>query len=478
MNTKKLKNYVVLTFLAIVSISASADTSSLNVAGTKQVLFSTAEDGNHPYRMPAIATLLNGDILAISDYRPCNKDLGYGEVDIYAKISKDNGATWTPSTKTPGKSGGLKIADGSSSNGYGYEAVVVDRESGDVLIVCESGKVPYSSGTSSNHNTISQIRATYDKSTGNLDWTSPEDKNSEFYKGNLSDARGIRTASGRIIQSTKVKFGTHYRIYCALIVSQEKNIFFNENVNYVVYSDDFGTSWNVLGGTSCITGGDEAKVEELPNGDIVISSRMTGGRYFNVFNFTDLNYASGSWNSSSSYTFKTRCAATNGELLLYKNITKKDGTQCNLLFQSLPTGSNRTDVSIFYKEISTDETKQYQTNDFTTGWSEAFQVESGNSAYSTMTVLGNGEIGFIYEDDYTTSTYDGGGCEIVYIPLTVSEITGGAYMIETGGSSVIEDVKTEDAKEVYYNLQGVKVENPEKGVYVKVQGDKSTKVAL
>ena len=88
--------------MALAPMVASASTSTLNVAGTKQVLFSTSEDGSHPYRIPAIATMINGDILAISDYRPCNKDVGNGEVDIYAKVSKDNGASWTPSTCTPG----------------------------------------------------------------------------------------------------------------------------------------------------------------------------------------------------------------------------------------------------------------------------------------------------------------------------------------------------------------------------------------
>ena len=201
MNLKRLKNYLVITLLALVGISASASTSSLNVAGTKQVLFSTAEDGEHPYRIPAIATLLNGDILAISDYRPCNKDVGNGDVDIYAKISKDNGATWTPSTKTPGKSGGLKIADGSSSNGYGDAAVVVDRESGDVLVICVAGNVAYSSGSSSKHNKMARIRADFNESTGELSWTSPVDVTDAFFKNLLPDAYTMFMASGRMIQS-------------------------------------------------------------------------------------------------------------------------------------------------------------------------------------------------------------------------------------------------------------------------------------
>ena len=433
MNLKRLKNYLVITLLALVGISASASTSSLNVAGTKQVLFSTAEDGEHPYRIPAIATLLNGDILAISDYRPCNKDVGNGDVDIYAKISKDNGATWTPSTKTPGKSGGLKIADGSSSNGYGDAAVVVDRESGDVLVICVAGNVAYSSGSSSKHNKMARIRADFNESTGELSWTSPVDVTDAFFKNLLPDAYTMFMASGRMIQSqfaTKDKTGgTHDRIYGSLLVLQKKNIFNKENANYVVYSDDFGETWKLLGGGACSTSdANEAKVEELPNGDIVFSARRDnkGGRNYNVFSFTNLENATGSWDSVETCSF-AGSNSTNGELLLYKNVTKKDGTKCHLLFQSLPTASSRGDVSIFYKEISTNETKQYKTSDFTSGWSSAFQVESGNSAYSTMTILKNGEIGFMYEDDYTTSTYGGGGCEIVYVPLKISEITGDAY---------------------------------------------------
>ena len=434
MKLKNLINYLVITLMALAPMVASASTSTLNVVGTKQVLFSTSEDGSHPYRIPAIATLINGDILAISDYRPCNKDVGNGEVDIYAKVSKDNGASWTPSTRTPGKSGGLKIADGSSSNGYGDAAVVVDSESGDVLVVCVAGNVVYSNGTSSKHNKMAQIRATFNKTTGELNWQAPEDKTSEFFKGDLSGAYTMFMAAGKMVQSTKVKVGTHYRIYGALLVKNKGN--------YVVYSDNFGESWSILGG-ACCSSGDEAKVEELPNGDIVLSSRKKGGRYFNVFNFSNLNNATGSWSggtSGSSYTFKSNCEATNGELLLYKNVTKKDGTICHLLLQSLPTASSRGDVSIFYKEISTDETKQYKNTDFTSGWSSAFQVESGNSAYSTMTILENDEIGFMYEDDYTTSTYGGGGCEIVYVPLKVSEITGGNYVYDA--SALVETVAT------------------------------------
>ena len=50
-----------------------------------------------PYRIPAIATAHNGDIIAVADYRHSGADIGMvnnGRIDLRARISKDNGKTW------------------------------------------------------------------------------------------------------------------------------------------------------------------------------------------------------------------------------------------------------------------------------------------------------------------------------------------------------------------------------------------------
>lgn len=47
------------------------------------------------------------------------------------------------------------------------------------------------------------------------------------------------------------------------------------------------------------------------------------------------------------------------------------------------------------------------------------------------------------------------------------------YNVSTG----IDGIEAEDGEAVYYNLQGVKVENPEKGLYIRVSGNKAVKVA-
>ena len=423
MNIRKFA-LVAITLSAMGFSSMNAQTAASAVDGKKQTIYSSVNHASTPYRIPAVATLNNGTVLAIADQRPCGADVGNGEVDIYAKvgtIAANGSYSWNPSAIDPSVSGGLKIADGDSSNGYGDAAVVVDRESGKVLVICVSGKVVFSSGSSSKHNKMTRIVGSAD----GLSWETPQDVTTAFFDNLLPSAYTMFMASGRMIQSQHVKVGNYYRIYGVLLVREKSGWFSKSNNNYVVYSDDFGASWKVLGGSYCLKGGDEAKVEELPNGDLVMSSRTSGGRYFNVFKFTDLNSASGSWGSASKYSFGGS-NSTNGELMLYKGLVDANGIEYNVMFQSLPTGSSRSNVAVFYKAFATSKTS-WTVSDFTSDWTKGIEVDNDASAYSTMTILPNGQVGFLYEDDYDTSKADGDYSNIVYVPLTVEEITGGAF---------------------------------------------------
>ena len=423
MNIRKFA-LVAMTLSAMGFSSMNAQTAASAVDGKKQTIYLSANHASTPYRIPAVATLNNGTVLAIADHRPCGADIGNGEVDLYAKvgtIAANGSYSWNPSAIDPSVSGGLKIADGDSSNGYGDAAVVVDRESGKVLVICVSGKVVFSQGSSSKHNKMARIVGSAD----GLSWETPQDVTTAFFDNLLPSAYTMFMASGRMIQSQHVKVGNYYRIYGVLLVREKSGWFSKSNNNYVVYSDDFGASWKVLGGSYCLKGGDEAKVEELPNGDLVMSSRTSGGRYFNVFKFTDLNSASGSWGSATKYSFGGS-NSTNGELMLYKGLVDANGTEYNVMLQSLPTGSSRSNVAVFYKAFATSKTS-WAVSDFTSGWTKGIEVDDGASAYSTMTILPNGQVGFLYEEGNDTSNADADYFNIVYVPLTVEEITGGAF---------------------------------------------------
>ena len=49
-----------------------------------------------------------------------------------------------------------------------------------------------------------------------------------------------------------------------------------------------------------------------------------------------------------------------------------------------------------------------------------------------------------------------------------------------GGFTGVSDITVDDANApvLYYNLQGVRVDNPQNGLYIRVQGKKATKVAI
>ena len=405
-------------FLTFIALCATI-VASVNA----QVVFSST-GADYPYRIPAIATLKNGKVLAISDYRPCYKDVGNGEVDMYAKIANLNTDGTFPNNATT-----TCIADGTSSNGYGDAALVVDRESGNVLVICVAGKQVFSNGSSSKHNKMARIVATANEETGAITWQSPQDVTTAFFDNLLPKAYTMFMASGRMIQSQQVKIGNYYRIYGALLVNESGG-----NNNYVVYSDDFGANWTVLGGTKAISSGDEAKVEELPNGDIVVSSRTSGARIFNVYSMSN-----NSWGTQQTYTFGG--ANCNGELLFYKGlVSKADGKTYNVMLQSLPAGTSgnesRSNVTVFYKAFDTNKTN-WSTDDFTSGWQKGLVVDSETSAYSTMTILPNGNIGFLYEDGEvkfkhgTLNLSTSYGYDITFRNITVEEITGEAFTLPT-----------------------------------------------
>lgn len=447
------KNLLLL--LSLCTICAApplhAQTAASDIADKKQTLYSSVNTPSTPYRIPAIATMSNGEVIAIADYRPCGADVGNGDVDIYARFSADNGVSWSGTNTTYDDTEDVvKIADGGTgtSKGYGDAAVAADPNSGKVVVMCVGGGSTIFSSASTGTSDYLCIR-NYSEDYGRT-WT--QTNVTSYFKGSGNvfgaDVASMFFGSGKLAVSKKVSG----RIYGALLVRQGKTKLFGsyiayENKNYAVYSDDWGASWKLLGGGACCTGGDEPKVEELPNGDVLLSSRASGARYFNVFNFTDIASATGSWATATSCSF-AGSNSTNGEIMLYQNVYKvgdESGTKYNVVLQSLPTGSSRSNVSVYYKAFEANK-GSWAVSDFTSGWAKGIEVDDGASAYSTMTVLPNGQIGFLYEDDYDTSKADGDYSNIVYVSLTVEEITGGQFTATAPAVDPVISIDVESAE--------------------------------
>ncbi len=441
-------------------------------AQTTTTIFDSGNGRSPYYRIPAILNQ-NGTLWAFTDDRSNVSstvswgDIGCGEISIIAKKSTDNGASWSSSTT---------VAEGSNSasgfyKAHGDAAVVCDREDPTkMLVMCASGEKSYGSST------VSVTRSgwiwhTYDldlssairvgKYTRNDDGTtwSGDDVTSKIYgiwdeansttynNGNSNvPVTKLFFSSGRICQSAIIKAGSYYRLYAALCTNVG---------SLVVYSDDFGENWKALGGTSArpAGSGNEAKIEELPNGNVLLSCRMTtssktSGRYFNIFKYTDKSYETGSWgtavtsNSSSDGTY-AYWNDTNGEILLVPAIANGSNVPVYIALQSVPAGNTsnsidqntykRSNVSIYWKVLSP-ESELDAPSEFTNGWTK-YEVSSTTSAYSSMVLDNNGNVAFIYEENAINTTIGGSGnmdyYDIQFKSLPLSTITNGAYTYTT-----------------------------------------------
>lgn len=410
-------------------------------ANRERTLFYSPDANNKPYRIPAIATAPNGDIIAIADNRPCGSDIGYGEVDIKCRISKDNGLTW-------GEEFFIADGDGRNTNemqaGYGDAAVVADRESNKVLVMMVCGRTVCHDGRwtlekigdtdATEVNRVARVYGTYDESTNTWSWSEPEEVTDAMYsifhdENNNPTVTSMFIGSGRIMQSRVVKKNEYYRLYCS--------IWTRDGGNRVIYSDDFGGSWNVLGTLADrpASEGDEPKCEELPDGTVILSSRKYNGRYFNLFTFGDDTYTTGSWGTVVASNSQTGGIAyggnsTNGEIFCVEALNG-NGETVKLMLQSIPKGNDRSNVGFYFKEI--DHETEYTTTTFAENWTEGLQVSYKASCYSTMSLQADGKIAFFFEE------VPGGYC-MVYIPLTINEITNGAYYSKEDLKQAAEDI--------------------------------------
>ena len=400
-------------------------------AQTKTVLFNSPFTSDYnksmPYRIPAIVETVDNStgmtkILVFSDKRHGGGDVGQyqsnnkatnAHVDLVYKSSLDNGATWS-SEQT--------IVRGSSTMGYGDVAVVADRENPkNIVFFCAAGNVFFTNSTSANPLRCYRFRS----SDGGENWDATEVTDDVY---SLFDYTAAFFSSGRICQSSKIKVGSHYRLYTAQCVNGTHSI--------VLYSDNFGETWNVLGGkgTVAVRSGNEAKCEELPNGSVLVSSRVSNGRYFNVFNYNDETYTSGSWDGRGTGLSGKDGGATNGEVLLVpaKNSSNES---CYIMLQSLPFESGRKSVGICWRKLST--SNYARTSEFTGSDWNTYSITNLYSGYSTMILQSDGHIGFAYEDNYDSSLGTG-GYDITYMNLPLETITGGQYTYDNGESDTPE----------------------------------------
>ncbi len=404
-----------------VAINISVDTDN-----RYQYLYYSPDEKGIPYRIPAIVSTANGYVFAINDYRPCGNDIGFGEVDLVMRHSTEAGKEWDGHSWTAP----VTIADGMGKEatetwltGFGDPAIVADREHNEILVmsvcgnrVCWHGN--YGAGTAENPenpNRMARLRIKFNEETQQWETTQPQEVTYDIYplfkdQNGKAHVGSMFIGAGRMAQSSMIKVGDYYRIYCAVWAVETGSY---RHHNYVLYSDDFGETWNLLGelgndfNDSPAPYGNEPKCEELPDGSVLLSSRKGYGRYYNVFHYSNFEKAEGKWDGAVSTdvagNLKFGSNDTNGEILRVGNI----------LFQSVPTGNSRSNVAVYYRPLS-DDPATYTPTELSNKWTK-IEVSDRGSAYSSMCILPDGEtIGLFYEEEP-------GGYSMVYVPINIKE---------------------------------------------------------
>lgn len=418
--------------LTFVTAAAQSVTSNNGTIEPQTNLFPVPTTESTPYRIPAIAKAKNGNLVAVADYRHSRADIGLvnnGRIDIRCRISKDNGKTWSETFPIIEGKGAEAAQTNSMHVAFGDPCLAADRESPRMMMLTCSGNVSFFSGQRDNHQGIARF---YSEDNGET-WGEPVDISESIYEQfdntSYGGVRCMFIGSGKISQSKTVKTGKYYRLYCAPLVKLADG----KNVNFVLYSDDFGETWKILGGAEnspIPNGGDEPKADELPDGSVVISSRTYGGRIYNIYKFTDIAKGEGNW-STPAWSNKDNNGtvavgnSTNGEILFVPVKRIADKKKMFLALQSVPFGNGRANVGIYYKALESLEDFSTPEN-LAKDWDGSIQASKLPSAYSTFCLQADNTVGFLYEEE-TTCPASGGGYTIVYKNYSIEQITGGAY---------------------------------------------------
>ena len=342
-------------------------------------IYKNNEEGYKCFRIPALITTAKGSLLAFAEGRKNNCG-DAGDIDLVLKRSEDGGKTWSE----------LQVVWNDSTNTCGNPAPVVDQKTGNIILLStwnlgSDHEKDIINGSSKDTRRVFVLSSTDEGRT----WSGAKEITKNVKR---DDWTWYATGPGRGIQLSKGKHKGRLVIPSNHVVAATK-----KNYSHVIYSDDLGSTWN-LGGITPQDSVNESTVAELSNGRLMLNMRNASKSRHRQIAIS--KNAGKSW--SAIYPDSTLIEPVcEGNLIQYKFPGKKE---C-LLFSNPASTSSRTQMTI---RISYDNGKT---------WPFKKLVHEGPSAYSCLTVLPNGNLGFFYEAGYQ-KPYEG----IVYEEINLADI--------------------------------------------------------
>lgn len=326
-------------------------------------------DNKINYRIPALLTLKNGNILAFADKRYNGAGDLPNRIEVMVKISTNNGTNWTEEKRvTP--------ISTSTMDGNGDTGCVLDRKTGDVLALVAAGQ-GFLKSTSNDPIRIKVVRS----KDGGESWLAPVDITSQVYGAGCKDLTRRNWQAAFVTSGNGLQM-RNGRIIFVLNVRQTTSAFVE---NYILYSDDGGYKWRVSRGSpKNPRGGNEAKVVELNDGSLLMHIRWTPNR------LQSRSYDYGETWTDATVIGSLPASSSNGDLIVYTSILNGyDKNRLITLVDARPyTGGANGGPGLPTFYISYDE-------GYT--WSNKKQLYSGNAGYSSLAILKDGSIGILAE---------------------------------------------------------------------------------
>lgn len=329
----------------------------------------TSDEGGWPrYRIPALTTALNGDLLAFYDGRPTMNDLP-SHIAVLMRRSTDGGRTWLPQEV---------VRSGPAPIGFGDPSVIVDRVTGDVFVFYASsvnvGFGNSSTGTDANDPDVQHADYSVSRDNG-VSWT--HHRITPDLKRGRTDWAGMFAASGEGIQLRRGRYRGRLLQQYALRIG-------GENFAVSAWSDDHGRTWRT--GTPVGPGADENKTVELADGRLMLNSRATP--YRKVAYSVD---GGATWSPLVADSALPDQGNNGSIIRAFPDAPPDDPRAAMLLFSNTPNQHVRRNLTV---RLSCD-------NGIT--WPVHRVVQTGASAYSTLTPLRGrngalgGRYGLLYE---------------------------------------------------------------------------------
>jgi len=301
------------------------------------------------FRIPALVTAPNGNLIAAIDERvPSCGDLKWSkDINIVVRRSMDNGKTWTDIETIVDYPFGKSASDPS---------MIVDDVSNEVFLF-------YNFMDLDKEKDVYYLHVMKSSDNG-ITWSEPVDITSQIAKPEwhndfkfITSGRGIQTRSGKLL-------------HCMVNL---------DNGMHVFGSNDHGQSWFLI--DTPIKPGNESKIAELSDGSWMINSRSNGKGLRYVHISSDEGKTWETW--PEPMLIDPGC---NASFIRYTSI--EDGYDKNrLLFANAKMGKDRKNMTV---RLSYDEGKT---------WTEGKTIYPGGSAYSSLSILKNGDIALFFEKD-------------------------------------------------------------------------------